>query len=348
MPSETKMFASAEDISERTLAAQNKIREGGEGAIRAHFELNKIAAEAENLKEEAEKENGKETGKMKKLIEIDNKNKLQEPLSKDELIFLYENYTPFEGFNGINYDKPLFGIGLLIAEIIASRNTLEDAPTVLGCRSEEIAYNREMIDENTKVYIGPLFPNIFSYNFEHIYTSFPEGRIEKAAMTIGVKTKEEINEDLKKRVESNNKTEKIYIDDHTKSMMNQPEFDIVKKPEKISLIRLKVSDLGFTNNATIDEISKEVEKLGLELCPPEVGPYLRLKYEEVFKREQPKDENLKIGMKPICAGSIDSTPSLFRVCRASGGESSLSACWARPQHRWDPRIEFIFTHKLDI
>ncbi|MEI8269959.1 MAG: hypothetical protein WCG45_01185 [bacterium] len=55
----------AEDLNKRTLTAQEKIKAGGEGALEARFELNKIAEEAENVREEAEQENAQFNEKKK-------------------------------------------------------------------------------------------------------------------------------------------------------------------------------------------------------------------------------------------------------------------------------------------
>lgn len=274
----------------------------------------------------------KKSADMKRLTEIDNKNKLQKPLTKDELIFLYEINTPIDGF-GYQRDPR-------IAEIRATRNPREDAPIVLECEPAQIAYNREMLKENTKAYIGHLFPHVFSMNIEHIYTSFPEGRIEKAEMTIGGKSKEDLTQELEKKAKSDDAAEKIYISDNARSMFSNSEFTVAKKPEQINLIRLKVSDLGFPKGATTAAIYKEAEKLGLELCPPEVGPNLRLGYEEVFKKEQPKGKYLSIGMKPIRGSS--GNPHVFIVYRLNDGKRWLNYHWAKPDYEWHPRLEFVF------
>jgi len=68
-----KNFTNAEELNRRTLEAQEKIKAGGKDALDAHFELNKLAEEAENVREEAEQENAQfnEKKKLKKEGEKD-------------------------------------------------------------------------------------------------------------------------------------------------------------------------------------------------------------------------------------------------------------------------------------
>jgi len=283
----------------------------------------------------------KKSSDMKRLTEIDNKNKGDKPLSKEDLFFLYEINSPIEGF-GYQRDPR-------IQEIISTRNPKEDAPIVLECEPKEIVYSEEDYSQalkeniNIKAYIGPLFSNIFSQNIEHIYTSFPNGRIERVETTIGTKTKEKIIAELNAKETSNNPEEKIYISDYARSMLQKPEFTINSKSEKLNLIKLKVQDLGFPGSATTDEIYKRANELGLELCPPEVGPHLRLNYEKVFSREQAKGEYFRIAMKQI-AGSGGS-PDVFDVGCRGGGRRWLSRSWAGPDDSWNPEDEFVFSRK---
>lgn len=283
----------------------------------------------------------KKSGDMKYLTEIDNKNKEDKPLNKEDLMFLYEINSKIDGF-GYQRDPR-------IQEIISTRNPKEDAPIVLECQIEEIAYGQEEYDKavkdnkTIKAYIGPLFPQIFSQNLEHIYTSFPGGRIEKAEATIGNKTKEELIRELAEREKLDNSEDKIYISDYARSMLQKPEFAVISKPEKLNLIKLKVQDLGFENSPTTDQIYSRAEELGLELCPPEIGPHLRLNYQTVFKREQTKGEYLRIGMKQITDSSGD--PGVFRVNRDVDGERWLDSGWAKPENKWGLEDEFVFTRK---
>jgi len=283
----------------------------------------------------------KKSGDMKQLTAIDKKVKQGQELDRNELVFLYEINSKVEGF-GYQRDQR-------IQEIISTRNPKEDAPIVLECEPKEIVYSEEDYSQalkenrNIKAYIGPLFFNIFSQNLEHIYSSFPNGRIEKAEATIGTKTKEEIIFELNTKETSNNPEEKIYISDFARSMLQKPEFTINSKSEKLNLIKLKVQDLGFPGSATTDEIYKRANELGLELCPPEVGPHLRLNYEKVFSKEQAKGECFRIAMKQIT--DSHGYPGVFDVDRDVGGGRWLRDDWARPDGSWDPGREFVFSRK---
>ena len=129
---------------------------------------------------------------MKTLTEIETKTKQKQDLSKDELIFLYEIDSPIQYF-GMTKDPR-------IEEIRKTRNIQKDASTIFECEPNQIANNPEDINENTKAYIGELKSEIFEliqkYNIEHIYTSFPEGKIQKFEMELGGRTKAEITSEL--------------------------------------------------------------------------------------------------------------------------------------------------------
>lgn len=286
----------------------------------------------------------KKSADMKRLTQIEQSNSRRQELTKDDLLFLYEVNAPINGF-GYQKDPR-------IKEIIQIRNLREDAPLVLDCQSQEIAWGRDEYDEainnkqEVKAYIGPLFPGIFKLNIEKIYTSFPEGKIDQVEMTIGGKGKTELLKDLEDRAKLDNSEEKIYISSHARSMINNPEFVAVEKPELVHLVRLKASDLGFSRARTFNDIYMKAAELGLELCPPEVGPQLRLNYDQVFKREQPKGEWFYIGMKPV--SDSDGNPDVFSVLRRSDGGRWLGSDWAEPDGRWDPEVELCFrSRKLE-
>lgn len=74
----------------------------------------------------------------------------------------------------------------------------------------------------------------------------------------------------------------------------KPAFKVSTKETSIELVNVSVAELGFKDGATRKDIYERAISLGLELCPNEVGPQLRLQY-----KDQPKGEWLPIAMKPI-------------------------------------------------
>ncbi len=257
----------------------------------------------------------KKSADMKLLTTIENKTKKVEFLTKDELVFLYEINAPIEGF-GYQKDPR-------IEELRDQRNPKEDAPIVFECLPSEIAWQQEEIAPNTKAYIGPLFPDVFQTGIEHIYTSFPEGKIQKYQVEIGGKTKEELKAELQEK--------KIYVSDWANQLMESKDFEVLQSTETADLVRLTVEDLGFSNGATTDEIYKKAGELGLELCPPEVGPHLRLSYQG--------GDWMYIGMKQITGRG--GYPYVFSLSW-SGAALHLGTSGARPSRGRASDAQFVF------
>ena len=230
---------------------------------------------------------------LRHLLDLTDKHSRNEPLTKDELAFLYE------------VDKPITAIGYesLIEKLHKDRNVEEDMLTIFGCTKEQIAHAPSEITENTKAYVGQLEPGIFQKlpeTLEHVYTSFPENKIRRATVEIGGKSKEQLLDEMK--------ASGIHFLSSLESTMDNPGFIIGTKREKVTLIRLRVSDLGFKTDATINQIYERAQALGLELCPPDTGPNYRLQY-----KDQPRGQGSKewvcVGMKKI--PNEDGYPSIF-------------------------------------
>ncbi len=257
----------------------------------------------------------KKSHDMKLLTEIEKKTESGEELIKEDLIFLYEIEHQIEGF-GYERDPR-------IAELQSKRDPKEDAPIVLDCLAEEIAWKAEDINKNTKAYIGELFPGVFKSGIENIYTSFPEGRIHRYESVIGGKTKDELKTELENK--------KVYISDWASELLESKDFTVLKNLEDIDLVRITVEGLGFPNGATTDEIYKRAEEFGLELCPAEVGPHLRLTYSGV--------DWMYIAMKQITVR--DGYPDIFDLYR-DADKLRLRAYSARPSSGWGADRRFVF------
>jgi len=84
------------------------------------------------------------------------------------------------------------------------------------------------------------------------------------------------------------------IGDWANDLLGQSAFKLVAEETDADLVVVSVGELGFKDGATRKEIYERAIQLGLELCPPEIGPQLRLQY-----KDQPLGEWLLIAMEPI-------------------------------------------------
>jgi hypothetical protein len=270
----------------------------------------------------------KKSKDMKHLTEIENKTKNNQELTKDNLIFLYEIDDPIEGFG---YQRDL-----RIEEIRKIRDTEKDASIVFECDSNQIAKNISEINENTEAYIGEWDPSIYQEirkypNIKHLYESFPDKKIFK----MNLETDPSINspQTALEALEGEN----IYLTNWAKDILKETKFSKEKQNQNHELVRFTVKELGFPNGATTKEIYDKLEELGLDLCPTETGPQLRLKY--------PGKEWMLIAMEPIAGSGGD--PRVFNLREASG-RLGLDASDAGPGDWWSPGYRFVFRpRKLD-
>ncbi|MBU3934801.1 hypothetical protein KKC00_02470 [Patescibacteria group bacterium] len=262
----------------------------------------------------------KKNADMKHLTVIDDKMKKEQELNRADLVFLYELDSPIQGF-GYQKDPR-------VQELRQQRDPKADAPVCFDCTPSQIAHTQSEVNEDTKVYIGPLFTNIFQQlkDLEHVYTAFPEGKIVRSTIDIGGKTKNELVAEMKGK--------NIQISGYTQSMLDSKDFTTAKKAEPTDLVRLKVGDLRLEGNPTTEQIYTKIQEFGLELCPAEVGPQYRLQY-----ADQPADEYLYIGMKQITDSG--GGPSVFKLYRGDA-ELWLSHCWAEPTRKWHSDSQFVF------
>lgn len=278
----------------------------------------------------------KASADMKRLTQIEKKTRDTQSLTKDELVFLYEMDGAIEGF-GYQKDPR-------IAELRSHRNPTEDMPIIFDCTPDQIATSADQITENTKAYVGALTPGIFDkiqeYNIEYIYTAFPEGRIQiEKDFEVGPLSLE----DFERKATEYNRTVtdeslKIKVGDYAKDMFQKlgtKECPALKETEKLSLVRLTVDGLfGDTRTHAADEIYARAENLGLELCPPEVGPMKRLQ-----DTKQHMYDWYRIAMRQI--PDRLGGPRVFSVERDNDG-LWLHDRWTPPEDGCDPEFQFMF------
>lgn len=265
----------------------------------------------------------KRVADMKLLTEIENRVKDGQGLTAQELRFLYETDSPIDSF-GYQRDPR-------IDELRSGRNQDQDMLTIFDCEPSQIARRANQINESTRAYVGPLEPGIFTTlqrsGIEHIYTTFPEGKIRIQDLEIGGKDAKELTRQMK--------AEGVNISDWANDMLRSRDFTTLPNPQNLNLVRLKVSDLGFTNYPTTDQIYAKANELGLDLCPAEVGPHLRIK-----NKDQAMDDWYYVGMKQITGSN--GYPRVFKLERGADG-LWLDGRWARSARTWPPQYEFVFS-----
>jgi hypothetical protein len=161
-------------------------------------------------------------------------------------------------------------------------------------------------------------------DIEHLYESFPDRKI----FVMDLPADTEINSP--QTAEEAMKQKNIFLTEWGEDILYKTEFS--QGTENYSLVQFTVGQLGFPNGgATTEEIYKKAEDLGLELCPAEVGPRLRLQY---------GGGDLKlIAMKQIVGR--DGGPYVFGLSRY-GDQLVLYGYGARPADGWGGGSRFVF------
>lgn len=236
-------------------------------------------------------------------------------------------------FRDFNPEDGIFVLKLGAMEITPD-TPKEDAVKILkivediDCKPEQVARSREEITDETKVYIGPLFLGIFQKDIEHVYTAFPEGRVLEKKISIGGKGKEKLIREL---------NEKGKAGSHVEQLLKSDQWQPSESKEDIDLVRVTVKDLGFAQGATTSEIFDKANEIGLGLCPAEVGPQLRLQYDDQLSGTQ-----MRVGMKPI--KDSDGRLSVFHVYY-DGDVLCLSTFSGAPGGRWGADNGWVFARR---
>ena len=117
-------------------------------------------------------------------------------------------------------------------------------------------------------------------------------------------------------------------------ILGNPAFKVASEETEVDLIKVTVAELGFKEGVRRDQIYERAKEFGLELCPAEVGPQLRLRY-----KDQPNGEWILVAMEPIFAS--DGNPRLFPVGRNDSG-LWLSGYWSDPDRFWPADSQWVF------
>ncbi|GGI10828.1 helicase [Gottfriedia solisilvae] len=138
----------------------------------------------------------------------------------------------------------------------------------------------------------------------------------------------------------------ILLNEYGELLLANEKFTTSDTKYSLETVELTVSNLGFFFGATTAQIFKRASELGLGLCPPELGPYLRLEY-----LDQPEGNFGSSMQHQAPSGSItiasevltedEDFPKGFYLRRING-ELWLRGYRADHLHVWNPGDHFIF------
>lgn len=211
---------------------------------------------------------------------------------------------------------------------------MKDATFSQACRFLEIVKEKNPSREQIqRVFDSGLLGDLLEANFDEI----TPGRRDEICHLLGLKpvvteTRDfaiwktvtlglkKSPKDYKKAMEKDG----YHIIDYAGQILNKTE--VSQTEVELDLVAVTVGELGFKDGARRDVLYTRAIELGLQLCPAEVGPALRLAY-----KDQPKGEWLRIGMEPI-AGS-DDNPYVFGVGNGFGA-LCLGSYYGLAAYRW--------------
>lgn len=138
----------------------------------------------------------------------------------------------------------------------------------------------------------------------------------------------------------------IMMNKFAEQLFSDERFITSDKKYNLKTVELTVKDLGFPNGASITQIFKQAISLGLELCPLELGPHLRLNYldqPEGFTGDHSKNQapTGSITIASEILAEEDDFPKGFYLRRING-VLWLRGYIADDLHIWNPDDHFIF------
>lgn len=145
----------------------------------------------------------------------------------------------------------------------------------------------------------------------------------------------------------------ILMNDYGERLLTDDRFTTSDTKYRLQTVELAVGNLGFPDGATTVQIFKRANELGLELCPHELGPHLRLEYLDQpegysgssLQRNQAPSGSITIASEILTED--DDFPKGFYLRRVN------DVLWLRGYradhlHVWNPYDHFIFVKPIKL
>ncbi len=139
----------------------------------------------------------------------------------------------------------------------------------------------------------------------------------------------------------------ISMNEYAKRLFADEKFTTSDTKYSLQIVKIAVEDLDFSDGATLSQIFKKASELGLELCPLEVGPHLRLEYLEQPEGDSrnPSHQHQAPSGSITIASEIISKDDYFPkgfYLRKINDVLWLRGYIADDLHVWNPNDQFIF------
>ncbi|KQY94467.1 helicase [Paenibacillus sp. Root52] len=139
----------------------------------------------------------------------------------------------------------------------------------------------------------------------------------------------------------------ILMNELGKKLLADDKFRTSETKYSVEIVELTVGELGFPDGATTSRIFAKAIELDLELCPLELGPYLRLVYldqPEGYSGKPVQQHRAPVGSVTIASEILtddEGFPKGFYL-RKMDGVLWLRGYCADHLHVWNPDDHFIF------
>lgn len=140
----------------------------------------------------------------------------------------------------------------------------------------------------------------------------------------------------------------ISMNQYGEKLLSDGKFTTSETKYSVNTVEVAVRNLGFPDGATMPQLYKQAKELGLELCPLELGPYLRLEYLDqpegnignFSQQNQAPSGSITIASEIV--SDDDDFPKGFYL-RKIDGVLWLRGYLADDLHVWNPDDQFIFS-----
>ena len=134
------------------------------------------------------------------------------------------------------------------------------------------------------------------------------------------------------------------VSDNIREMFRQPEFVVADQKIELELVVRSAKELGSARCVNwLTDVYQLAREQGLELCPPEVGPRVRLAYDQSMVNKNKPREMILVGMEPINNSSGE--PCIWDITMDMDYTPCLYGLHIDTEHPFSSDQRFIFCRR---